>query len=106
VAFVTGYLGDGKLDTNISVHPAGYDSYFITSDETLAKKVAAAAYIPIMVDCPVGPGAMQSYLSSSAASKTLKVFPQLHLPIAYDFVVWFDNKFSVNLKGVERAVGT
>jgi hypothetical protein len=57
-----------------------------------------------MVDCPVG--AMQSYLSSSAASKALKVFPQLHLPVAYDFVVWFDNKFSVNLAGVERAVGS
>jgi hypothetical protein len=60
-----------------------------------------------MVDCPAG--AMQSYLSSSAASKTLKVFPQLHLPqsvSAYDFVVWFDNKFSVNLEGVERAVGS
>ena len=47
---------------------------------------------------------LQNYIKNSMDSKKLKVFPQTFLDTKYDFVVWYDNKFSVNVKDTLRVI--
>ena len=39
-------------------------------------------------------------------SKTLKVFPQTFLEKQYDFVVWYDNKFCINVDDTIRIINS
>ena len=41
---------------------------------------------------------------NTMSSKSLKVYPQKWLEKNYDFVVWYDNKFSVNVKDTLKVV--
>ena len=47
-----------------------------------------------------------NYLTNTMSSKMLKVFPQTFLEKQYDFVVWYDNKFSVNVDDTIRAINS
>lgn len=116
VAFVTGYVGQDSKP-RIPKKPKGYDSYYITNHSGVISRLQKTNWIPIFIEnvtdllslfSPDSPFLKLSSDEISAldevkqsqfytlACKRLKVYPNLFLPKTYDFVVWSDNKFSVN----------
>ena len=109
IAFVTGYIGQSP--TNIPTISKNVDSYFITnnkeiSDNLILKnvftKVITINNIPIINS----KNSDYNYVTNSMSSKMLKVFPQTFLEKQYDFVVWYDNKFSVNVDDTIRVINS
>ena len=109
IAFVTGHIGESS--TNIPIISKDVDSYFITnnkeiSDNLIKKniftKVVTINNIPIINSNDSD----DNYLTNTMSSKMLKVFPQTFLEKQYDFVVWYDNKFSVNVDDTIRVINS
>ena len=109
IAFVTGYIGQSP--TNIPTISKNVDSYFITnnkeiSDNLIKKncftKVITINNIPIINSNDSN----YNYVTNTMSCKMLKVFPQTFLEKQYDFVVWYDNKFSVNVYDTIRAINS
>jgi hypothetical protein len=109
IAFVTGYIGQSP--TNIPTISKHVDSYFITnnkeiSDSLIKKniftKVVTINNIPI-IDSKKS---VYNYVTNCMSSKMLKVFPQTFLEKQYDYVVWYDNKFSVNVDNTIRVINS
>ena len=105
LAFVTGYIGqDRGGQARIPTVPRAGHSYFITNLSDVAQAALAKGWIPIMNMCEN----TATYIDSTQASKPLKVFPQQFVSRvskqAYRFMVWYDNKFDVNVAGVSDAV--
>ena len=77
--------------------------------EELAETAAAesAGWTPVLVESSEEED-LRDYVSSSRASKPLKVFPQEFVALTsrcdYRFVVWSDHKFDVNARGVAVAL--
>tara|TARA_B100000287_G_scaffold289142_1_gene272429 strand:- start:824 stop:1657 length:834 start_codon:yes stop_codon:yes gene_type:complete len=109
IAFVTGYIGQSP--TNIPNISKNVDSYFITnnkeiSDELIKKniftKVITIDNIPVINSND----SVVNYVSNTMNGKMLKVFPQIFLEKQYDFVIWYDNKYSVNVNDTIRAINS
>ena len=98
VAFVTGYTGH-STNANIPVVPSRGNSFFINNLDALAERAHAEGWVPVHID--MGTIDLLDYVQTTMAGKPMKVFPQTFVPngTQYDFVVWFDNKFNVNVKG-------
>ena len=109
IAFVTGYIGESP--TNIPNITKDVDSYFITNNQNiydnLIKKNIYTKIIKIN-DIPVVDvkESVDNYIKNSMDSKRLKVFPQTFLESKYDFVIWYDNKFSVNVKDTINVINS
>lgn len=61
-----------------------------------------------MTDTPIVDSrrSCDDYVTNTMSSKPLKVFPQSFLEKQYDFVVWYDNKFSVNVDDTIRVINS
>ena len=115
VAFVTGFTGCGTTpNKNIPTVPRIGHSYFLSNLAEVRQSARSKGWIPIETS-PVQweqwdislndvSACVGGYVSSSMASKPMKVFPQTFLPSKYTFVVWFDNKFNVNVDGVDKQI--
>lgn len=100
IAFVTGYIGESP--TNIPKISKSVDSYFITNNINIATNVNEKNVFTKVItlnDIPIidSNKSVPNYITNSMNSKMLKVFPQTFLSKEYDFVVWYDNKFNVNV---------
>lgn len=101
IAFVSGYVGISS--TNIPKLPhVIYDCYFITNNEKVAIQASEKKWKIIMIN----ETSTGDQIENAMASKKLKVFPQYFIPVNYDFLIWFDNKFNVNTKGVLNVIST
>ena len=109
IAFVTGYIGQGP--TNIPTITKNVHSYFITNNKELSDnlikkniftKVITINNIPIINS----KSSVYNYVKNTMSCKILKVFPQTFLEKKYDFVVWYDNKFSVNVNDTIRVINS
>ncbi len=124
IAFVTGYIGP-KAKAKIPKKPPQYDGYYITNNKRVFKKLKKKQWVPIFIedtmnlmseltlDNPLKKYKMEdlSKLDEidrerfyTMACKPLKVHPQQFLPNTYDYVVWFDNKFDVNVEGSIKTI--
>lgn len=109
IAFVTGYIGESP--TNIPNITKDVDSYFLTNNQNiyddLIKKNIFTKVIKIN-DVPVidSSESVDNYIKNSMDSKRLKVFPQTFLESKYDFVIWYDNKFSVNINDTIKVINS
>lgn len=84
-----------------------FDWYFITNQVDSSSMVTEIGWIPIILRDLVIENEeedSESYYQNSMLSKDLKVFPQKYLPRAYDFVIWFDNKFDLKFDNILTAV--
>ena len=109
IAFVTGYIGASP--TNIPNISKDVDSYFVTNNKKVAKAVIKKQIFTGVVtinNIPVinSRNSVVNYVKNTMSCKILKVFPQVFLEKEYDFVVWYDNKFSVNVKDTIRVINS
>ena len=104
LAFVTGYIGQDGDQARIPTVPRAGHSYFITNLSEVAQAALEQGWMPIMTMCDD----TSTEIARTQASKPLKVFPQQAVlrvtSKAYKYMVWFDNKFDVNVAGVNDAV--
>jgi hypothetical protein len=122
VAFVTGYIGL-KASARIPTKPSQYDGYFITNNKWVYYRLKLSKWTPIFIentldklfDNPTeelietfknikGVDKITRQYFFSRASKSLKLYPQEFIPKKYDYLVWFDNKFNVNIKGTIQTI--
>lgn len=104
LAFVTGYIGQAGDKGRIPTVPLAGHSYLITNLSEVAQAALEKGWTPIMNTCEN----TSTEIARTQASKPLKVFPQQFVSRvshkAYKYMVWFDNKFDVNVAGVNDAV--
>ncbi len=120
VAFVTGYIGRKGL-TNIPSVPLKGHSYFVTDNRIAALRATVIGWKVISISAPtISSSQLSNYLNirdlgaldarqkriylNTLKGKKLKVFPECFLPMPYQFVIWFDNKFDVNKSGTLKTV--
>lgn len=98
IAYVTGYIGQ-EHPTNLPDISTHVDSYFITNNRFVAdeaeSKYTKVIFLDNIENHETDP--TEQYIVNSRDSKPLKVFPEKYLEKPYDFVVWYDNKFNVNV---------
>ena len=106
IAYVTGVFGNIKGD-NIPSLPSQYNSYYVTNNTELAKNAQIKGWIPVIVNLrePDTEDITDKYIYWCTKSKYFKVFPQEYLQgKKYDFIVYFDNTFNVNVKNVNKHI--
>ena len=122
IAFVTGYIGR-KFYTKIPDKPNQYDSYYITDNRRIYFRLKFTKWQGIFIKdvrkllSTFSPNNQFSQYDNinkldkinqkifyAMASKALKVYPNHFLPKQYQYLIWFDNKFNVNLEGTLKSI--
>ncbi len=117
ICFVTGYVGysdnwessPGIVGINIPKVPVEYDSYFITNIKEIIPKLKDSGWIPILINLDESKDVdkldkIDKQIYFTIESKKLKVFPHSFISKVYDYVVWFDNKFNVNVPDTIKTI--
>jgi hypothetical protein len=124
IAFVSGYVGL-KVTIPIPKKPAKYDGYFITNNKWVYYRLKLTKWKPVYVENTLNTlfdnptedlketfknirridKTTRKYFFTKAC-KFLKLYPQDFIPKTYDYVVWFDNKFNVNIEGTIKTINS
>ena len=122
VAFVSGYVGLKRM-APIPRKPSKYDGYFITNNRWVYYRLKLTKWKPVFIENTLNrlfdnpseelietfknikriDKIAKNYFFTKAC-KSLKLYPQKFIPKTYDYIVWFDNKFDVNVNGTIQTI--
>jgi len=105
ICFITLYIGE-DINVNIPELPLPGHSYFITNKKELVPNLKNKGWLPVLVHIPAiyTEDVIEKQIFYTAQCKKYRVFPQRYIQKQYNYIVWFDNKFNVNVSGTYKTI--
>lgn len=115
IAFITGFFGTASSDKPVLVPPINEESkrnplqswYFVSNDLELCKFSQSKGYSAVWKPVDTNTDAMDSAEIAAyyaRLSKQIKVYPEAAVGPGFDFIVYFDHKYILQMDGVMRTL--